>query len=142
VGDEVTASGATNAVVALAETLGTPVFGSPWQGTYPFLTAHPLWAGSLPPEAIGMRAILEQFDRVFLIGGQAFVTYRYMPGPALPPGVELLHLSPDPLQLGRTYATRLGVIGDPQATLTHLLPLLQGPVEQGRQFCKFCSLIC
>jgi Thiamine pyrophosphate-requiring enzymes [acetolactate synthase, pyruvate dehydrogenase (cytochrome), glyoxylate carboligase, phosphonopyruvate decarboxylase] len=133
VGDEVTASGATEAVVAVAETLGTPVFGSPWHSANPFPTAHPLWSGALPANAVGMRTILEDFERVFLIGGRAFMTYPYTPGPALPPSVELLHLSPDPLQLGRTYATRLGIAGDPQATLTQLLPLLQDHAEVGRE---------
>ena len=44
-----------------------------------------------------------------------------------PTTVELLHLSPDAARLGRTYPTRLGVVGDPKATLAALLPLVRGP---------------
>ena len=42
---------------------------------------------------------------------------------------ELLHLSPDPSQLGRVYATRWAATGDPKATITALLPLVGGRVD-------------
>jgi benzoylformate decarboxylase len=38
--------------------------------------------------------------------------------------VELLHLSPDPAQLGRAWPVRLGVAGHPRASLDALLPLV------------------
>ena len=53
----------------------------------------------------------------------------WLPGPALPPHVELLHLSPDAAQVGRTYPTRLGLVGDPRATLEALLPLVRERVD-------------
>jgi benzoylformate decarboxylase len=53
------------------------------------------------------------------------MVYPYTPGSPLPDGVELLHLSPDPHQLGRTYPVRLGVSGDPKATIDALLPLVR-----------------
>ena len=34
---------------------------------------------------------------------------------------------PTPARLGRTYPTRLGVVGDPKATLAALLPIVRGP---------------
>jgi benzoylformate decarboxylase len=37
----------------------------------------------------------------------------------VPDTVELLHISPDAARLGRTYPTRLGVVGDPKATSRH-----------------------
>ncbi len=80
----------------------------------------------LAPHAGALRATLGGFDRVFLIGGRAFMTYPYAPGSVFPPNVELLHLAPDAHDLGRTYAVRLGIAGDPRATLDALLPLLQG----------------
>jgi benzoylformate decarboxylase len=129
VGDEVAFSQATEATVKVAETLGIRVFGAPMYSNNPFPTAHPLWAGMLPPQATAIRATLTNIDRVFLIGGRAFMVYPYSPGSALPTGSELLHLSPDPLQLGRAYATRLGIVGDLRATLEALLPLLQTRVD-------------
>jgi benzoylformate decarboxylase len=64
-----------------------------------------------------------------LIAEQAFTVYPYTPGPAVPPEVELLHLSPDPAQLGRAWPVRLGVSGHPRATLDALLPLVEARVD-------------
>lgn len=125
VGDEVTASGGTEAVVAVAESLGAAVYGSPLLGSFAFPPLHPLWVGALPPHAGALRKALAEYDRVFLIGGRAFMTYPYAPGSPLPETVELLHLAPDAHDLGRTYSVRLGITGDPRATLEALLPLLK-----------------
>jgi benzoylformate decarboxylase len=125
VGDEVAASGAVEAVVAVAEALGARVYGSPLYGATVFPPAHPLWAGSLPPAAQAIRGALEGIERVFLVGGQAFLVYPYSPGSPLPDSTELLHLSPDPAQLGRAHPVRLGLVGDPKATLEAVLPRLR-----------------
>lgn len=129
VGDAVAASGAVSAVVALAEALGAPVHGSPLHGRGVFPPAHPLWRGMLNPAAGALHAVLSSYDRVLLIGEQAFMVYPYTPGPAVPLDVELLHLSPDPAQLGRAWPVRLGVAGDPKASLDALLPLVEGRAD-------------
>ena len=81
---------------------------------------HPLWAGMLAPSAAAIRAALEPFERVLLVGGQAFMVYPYSPGPPVPEGTELLHLSPDPLPLARAHPVRLGVAGGVAASLRAL----------------------
>jgi len=123
-GDAVAAGGAVPAAVALAEALGAPVHGAPLHGRGVFPPAHPLFRGMLNPAAAAIRSTLEAYDRVLLVGEQAFMVYPYTPGPAVPPGVELLHLSPDPAQLGRTWPVRLGLAGDPRRSLEALLPLV------------------
>jgi benzoylformate decarboxylase len=125
VGDEVSAAGAVPDVVALAEALGAPVFGSPLHSTAVYPPLHPLWHGMLNPAATAINATLRRFDRVLLIGGRAFMVYPYTPGDAVPASVELLHISPDPYQLGRTWPVHLGVAGDPKATLAALMPLVR-----------------
>ncbi len=129
VGDEVAQSGGIAAAVALAEALGAPVHTSPLHSTGAFPPAHPLFAGMLPPSAAGIRATLARYERVLLVGGRAFMVYPLTDGSPLPDGVELLHVSSDPLQLGRTYAVRLGVHGDPAATMRALLPAVEGDVD-------------
>jgi len=129
-GDAVAAAGAVPALVAVAEALGAPVHGAPLHGRGVFPPAHPLFRGMLNPAAAAIRATLEAYDRVLLVGEQAFMVYPYTPGPAVPPQVELLHLSPDPSQLGRTWPVRLGVAGDPRRTLEALLPLLAARVDR------------
>jgi benzoylformate decarboxylase len=134
-GDEVAASGAHAELAAVAEALGAPVLGSPLHSTGVFPPGHPLWAGMLPPAAAGIRAALSQFERVFLVGGQAFMVYPLTDGSPLPEGTDLVHLSPDPHQLGRTHPVTLGVSGDPARTLAALLPHLleRADAETARQ---------
>lgn len=129
VGDAVAAAGAVPAAVALAEALGAPVHGAPLHGRGVFPPAHPLWRGMLTPAAAVLREQLGAYERVLLVGEQAFLVYPYTPGPAMPPEVELLHLSPDPAQLGRTWPVRLGVAGDPRASLEALLPLVRARAD-------------
>ncbi len=131
VGDEVSASGAVPAVAALAEALGAPVHASPLHSTGVFPAAHPLWSGMLPPAAAGIRAALSRYERVFLVGGRAFMVYPYTDGSPLPEGTDLVQLSPDPASLGRTYPVLLGVAGDPRLTLEALVPLVRARADAG-----------
>jgi benzoylformate decarboxylase len=128
-GDAVAAAGAVPAAVALAEALGAPVHGAPLHGRGVFPPAHPLWQGMLNPAAAAIHAVLERYERVLLVGEQAFIVYPYTPGPAVPATVELLHLSPDPSQLGRVWPVRLGVAGDPRGSLEALLPLVRARAD-------------
>lgn len=122
--DDVAGCGAVEALVAVAEALGAAVFGAPLHGGTVFPTAHPLWCGMLPLTAAGVRDRLAGYDRVFHVGGQAFLSFPYSPDPPLPDGTELLHLSADPSQVGRSWPCRLGLAGDVRATLEALLPVL------------------
>ena len=129
VGDAVAAAGAVAEAVALAEALGAPVHGSPLHGRGVFPPLHPLWQGMLAPAADAVRRVLSAYDRVLLIGEQAFMVYPYTPGPAVPAEVELLHLSPDPGQVGRAWPVRLGLTGEVRASLRALLPLVAARVD-------------
>ncbi len=122
-GDEVAASGAADALLAVAERTGAPVFGAPLRGAVVFPRDHALWRGDLPPMATAVSAALSEFDRVLLIGERLLV-YPYSEGPLLPPALEVLHLSADVGQLGRVHGTALGLLGDVKATLEALASLL------------------
>ena len=130
VGDEVAHSDAVAEVAAVAEALGAPVYGSPLHGNAVFPPTHPLWNGMLAPAAAMVHATLSAYERVLLVGGRAFMVYPYTPGPALPPTTELLHLSPDPYQLGRAYVARWGAAGDPKASLAALLPMVRALADE------------
>ena len=85
----------------------------------------------LAPAAAAMNGALAPYERVLLVGGRGFMAYPYTRGSALPESTDLLHLSPEPSQLGRVYATRWAAVGDPKATITALLPLVRGRAEAG-----------
>lgn len=123
-GDEIDASDASAEVVALADLLSAPVYGSSWPAHIPFPTAHPLWAGNLPTRADAIADILGRYDAVFALGGKSLITILYSEVSAVPPGTAVFQLSADVRDLGRTYATSLSTVGDIQASLNALLPLL------------------
>lgn len=123
-GDEIYASEAAAEVVALADMLGAPVYGSSWPSRIPFPTTHPLWAGNLPTKATEIARRLEGYDAIFALGGKSLITILYTEGPAVPPSCMVFQMSADVRDLGRTYATPLSVVGDIKASLTALLPLL------------------
>lgn len=126
IGDE--GASARAEVAELAAVLGVKVFGAPLYGRQVFAQDDPHWAGPLAPAAGAIRTVLEPFERVLLVGGQAFLVYPYTPGPALPPTTELLHLSASAADVGRTHAVRLGLVGDPRATLAAVLALVRDAV--------------
>jgi len=125
VGDEVFTAGAGLDVVALAEVLGTPVFGSSWPGHIPFPTSHPYWQGTLPPRASDIQRTLAPFDAVFVLGGHSLISYPYSEGPAIPRQCKLYQLTLDGNQLGRVHDVALGVVGELRQSLQALLPLVR-----------------
>ena len=133
VGNELARSNGLAAAVELAEALGAPVHGQPLNSFLVFPSAHPLWRGPLPMEAPGIAAALAAYDRVLVLGADAFLVYPYAPGRPVPEGVELLQIHPDPAQLGRTHAVRLGVLGDPARCAAELVRLLAGRIPAERR---------
>ena len=124
-GDEISNHNAAPEVVALAEMLGAPVFGSSWPAHLPYPTDHPLWSGNLPTKATEIHKIAKNFDSIFALGGKSFITILYTEGSALPEHCELFQLSVDGRDLGRSYPTKLSVVGDIQKSLQVLNKLLK-----------------
>src|ERR1700754_1377866 len=123
-GDEVYSSDAAQETVAVAEALGAPVYGASWPSRIPFPTSHPLWAGNFPTVAKGMAEVLSRYDAIFALGGKSLVTILYTEGSAIPPGCDVFQLSADVRDLGRTYVTKLSVVGELKASLKTLIPHL------------------
>ena len=140
-GDEVYASNAAPEAVGLAETFGAPVYGSSWPLHIPFPTSHPLWAGNLPTKASEIAETLKLYDAVFALGGKSLITILYTEGSAVPPGCDVFQMSADVRDLGRTYATKLSVVGDIKASLDTLLPLLgQRLAGRAEAYAALCAI--
>jgi benzoylformate decarboxylase len=129
-GDEIHSSGAAAEALELAETLAAPVFGSSWPARIPFATSSPLWAGNLPTKAMDIAEKLSKFDAIFALGGKSLITILYSHGSAVPQGCDVFQMSADVRDLGRTYVTKLSVVGDIKASLQELLPLLKQRVVE------------
>ncbi|MCB1746899.1 MAG: thiamine pyrophosphate-binding protein [Gammaproteobacteria bacterium] len=123
-GDEISNHDAYKEVVRLAELLAAPVFGSSWPAHIPFPTSHYLWAGNLSTRAVDIAAAMADFDCVFALGGKSFITILYSDASALPAGCELFQLSVDGRDLGRTFPSKLSVVGDIELSLMALNELI------------------
>jgi benzoylformate decarboxylase len=132
-GDEIYWSQAAQEVIAVAETFGAPVYGSSWPSRLPFPTSHPLWAGNLPTKANEIAKVLSNYDAIFALGGKSIITILYSEGSAVPKGCDVYQLTSDVRDVGRTYATKLSVVGDIKGSLRAFLPLLQTETVKERQ---------
>lgn len=101
VGGDVERYGAWDAVIELAERLQAPVWTAPLTGWSGFPENHPLYHGALPPGAGWISQILAGHDLLLAIGTPVFRYYPLVPGPYLPEGASLIHLTNDPDEAAR-----------------------------------------
>jgi benzoylformate decarboxylase len=124
-GDEVHFSDAAAEVAIAAEILGAPVYCSSWPSHIPYPTNHPLWSGKMPHNGAEIATLLKDYDAVFALGGKSLITVLYTEGSAVPQGCEVFQMSADVRDLGRTYPTKLSVVGDIRDSLRALIPQLR-----------------
>jgi benzoylformate decarboxylase len=93
-----------DALVELAEKLNAPVWQESFGGRAGFPQDHPLFAGHLPAERDRLRARLQPYDVVLVVGGAAFRQYSYVPGPHVAPGTRVLVVTDDPAEAHRSAA--------------------------------------
>ena len=67
----------------------------------------------------------KSFDCIFALGGKSLITVLYTEGSAVPGGCDVFQMSADVRDLGRTYPTKLSVVGDIKASLNVLIPILR-----------------
>jgi len=116
------------AVVALAERLGCPVWQESFSGRAGFPQDHPLFAGHLAADRPRLRAALAPHDVVLALGAPAFRQYAYAPGPFVEPGTTVAVVSQDPDEAHRSAAA-VAVLAPPAAVcvaLAHLVPARDG----------------
>jgi benzoylformate decarboxylase len=111
--------------VALAETLGAPVWAAPASERAPFPEDHPLYCGGLPFAIGPLSEKLASHDLALVIGAPVFRYYPYVPGRYLPPGLRLLHISDDPAEAARAPVGD-SMVGDAVLSLVALKDLLEG----------------
>ena len=87
--------------VALAEKLNATGFAAPASERAPFPEDHPLYVGGLPFATGPLSERLTGHDVAIVIGAPVFRYYPYVPGPYLPEGLRLLHISDDPAETAR-----------------------------------------
>src|SRR4051795_9570343 len=110
---------------ALAEGLNAPVWAAPASERTPFPEDHPLYRGELPFAIGPLSEKLEGHDLAVVVGAPVLRYYPYVPGPYLPAGARLLHISDDPSETGRAPVGD-SILGDAALSLAGLAKALSG----------------
>ena len=116
-GDEAARSGASAALVTLAECLGAPVWHEPLRAQCAFPSRHPNNRGRLPLDTAAIRAALSQHDAVLLVGGGFLEELWFDPGPVTPPDATLIHLCESHHPLAARHPVDIGLVGGLAASL-------------------------
>jgi benzoylformate decarboxylase len=129
-GDDVARSGAHEALVALAETIGAPVWFEGLHHHASFPSAHPSCRQSLPFDTAGMRKTFEGADVVLLLGGPFFEEVWFAEGSPFPDGTAVVQVEESPQRLAFNYPLRAGVVGGLKTTLEAVVAgLAKAPAE-------------
>jgi benzoylformate decarboxylase len=123
-GDDVARSGATPALVALAEAIGAPVWFEGLRGHPPFPTSHPSYRQSLPADAAQVRKVLGDADLVVLLGGPFFEDIWYAEGGHFPDGAVVVQIEQSPERLAFNHRLDAGVVGDMAAGVAALADIV------------------
>ena len=131
VGDEVARFGAGAEIVTLAEVLGAAMWteGIRMHASVP--SSHPNFRLALGFDALSIRKALEGADVLLLVGGPFFEEVWFSPGSPFPTGAAVIQVETSSQRLAYNYGVKVGLIGDPKATLAALLVDVNGKASAG-----------
>lgn len=135
-GSRVRELSATSELVALAETLGAPVYGEPGHshGRLVFPSNHPLYAQTLPLWSPEIRERLHEHDVLLVVGADLLRQYVYHePCRAIPEHIKIVHVDENPYQLNKNYACEVAVLSHPKTALQALTTSLNAVVDDDFQ---------
>ena len=108
-----------SALTALAERLGSPVWQESFGARPGFPQAHPLFAGFLPADRIGLRQALDGRDVVLAVGAPVFRQYAFAPGPFVQGDTKVVVVTDDPAEAHRSPAD-LALLAHPASVCARL----------------------
>ena len=124
-GHEVSVHDALAEVAQLAEMLGAGMY----QQTVPYsaqaLAEHPASLGSLTRSQRQVRAALEPFDLLILLGTDMLRMSIHSPIDPLPDGMAIVQIGERAWELGKSYPTEIAINANVKETLGALLALLR-----------------
>lgn len=128
-GSDIARADGWNAAITLAERLGVPVWAAPASERPAFPEDHPLYAGGLPFAQGLLSKRLARHDLIIVIGAPVFRYYPWVPGPYIPEGAALLHITSDPSESGRAPVGD-SLISDPVLAIEALTTLVPARTTQ------------
>ena len=124
-GAEIVTSDALAETARFAETLGAPAY----QQTVPygahFPSEHSCFLGALSRDQKRVRAILEAYDLLIVLGADVLRMSVWSEVDPLPPGLAIVQIGLRDWEMGMNYPTELAMRGDVKETLHALIPVLQ-----------------
>jgi benzoylformate decarboxylase len=129
-GAGVSRSGAQEALVAVAEFLGAPVWNTLLTSAVNFPTTHPQYRGELVDNHRQIRRLLGEADAVLLVGGHFFREVFYTPETPWPADSAVIQIDVAPEALARNFPVTVGLAADPRMALNGLLDVLSSRASE------------
>jgi benzoylformate decarboxylase len=119
-GDAVASGDAHSELARAAELIGAPVYQETFPGACNFPSSHPLSLGPLVRDQRSTRAALQGADVIFSVGADLLTMSLPSDVDPMPPGLKIIHLDPNPWEIGKNYPAQVAMFGDPKETLPEL----------------------
>ena len=122
---EVYSSDAMAELAALAESIGAAVYNQsvPYLAVFP--TAHPLFMGEITRHQAIVRETLENYDLLFMAGGDGLRMSVPSPVEPVPPQMSIVQIGLRDWDIGKNYPAEIAMGTDVRETLIALLPILK-----------------
>ena len=124
-GDDVARSGAHEALVTLAETIGASVWFEGLRAHASFPTGHPNYRQSLPGDAAQVRKAFSDADLILLLGGPFFEDIWFAPGSHFPEGAVVVQIEESAERLAFNHHLDAGIVGEMATSLAALVDTLR-----------------
>lgn len=121
------------ALVRIAEATGARVYGERLPVRSAFPTDHPQYLGMIGLSLSQLRAELGDADVVLVAGARKFASLLYTPPIRLPEGTAVIHVDPDPWEIGKNLPVALGIVADVTASVAEVAERLPGLVDAARR---------
>jgi benzoylformate decarboxylase len=123
-GNEVVTSDAFAEVAQFAETLGAPVYQQTTAYGAHFPSEHRAFMGALSRIQKDVRAILEDYDLLVVIGADILRMSVFSEIDPLPDGMAIVQIGLEDWEMGKNYPSEIALRGDVRETLAALNPVL------------------
>lgn len=124
-GNEVVTSDAFDEVARFADALGAPAFQQTTAYGSFFPSEHPAFMGALSRNQKEVRAILDDYDLLVVVGADVLRMSVMSETEPLPEGMPIVQFGLVDWEMGKNYPADMAVRGDVRETLSVLCPVIE-----------------
>jgi benzoylformate decarboxylase len=130
-GNEIVTSDALAEAAEFAETLGAPVYQQTVAYGAHFLSEHPCFQGALSRDQKQVRAALDAYDLLVVVGADVLRMSVWNEVDPLPTGLAVVQIGQRDWEMGKNYPTEQALRADVGETLRALIPVLRAKGGSG-----------